>query len=302
MRQKGTNTTFVNHNAKYQQSLHSLIYPFGFELCGVTAAVEARTFASFERYIGSGMHGVMTHLAGQGEARRHPRSILPGVRSLIMLAVPYAAVLGSEPHPVKQLTGIAEYARGIDYHTWIRRRFKMLISVLQEKYTDARFRGVVDTAPLLEKEFAAAAGLGFIGKNTLLINPHCGSKIFLAAVLTTAVLTAAERDEAEVNTPAPLCAAASCGNCTRCLDACPAGALVEPYVLDARRCISYRNQFTAEDTGNSFFGCDICQNVCPHNRHIPHTAEGNVDPFMLDAETLRVMTKGSPAERRHRGV
>jgi epoxyqueuosine reductase len=277
-------------------TLLKTVRQLGFELYGIIPAGAAKTFPAFERRIESGRYASITYLAEQREARRHPASILPGVKSLIMLGVSYAAVLNSTPHPVKQLTGIADYARGIDYHTWIRRRFKVLADTHRELFPNGRCRGVTDTAPLLEKEFAAQAGLGFIGKNTLLINDQLGSKLFLGAFLSTEELDTGSKPNGGTE-PKTF----SCGNCTKCIEACPGGALTAPYILDSRQCISYRNQFLAENTGSYFFGCDICQDVCPHNRHIPKEAAGSVDPLTLDTETLRTLTAGSPVERRFRG-
>jgi epoxyqueuosine reductase len=296
--------------------LTGIVRELGFELCGVVNTERETVlqhFAAFGRYLDAGMHGKMVYLADKREARRHPGAILPGVKSILMLGVSYRAVLQSQPHPVKDLTGIADYARGIDYHTWIRQRFKILAAKHRELFPGERCRGVVDTAPLLEKAFAAEAGLGFFGKNTLLINPQFGSKIFLAAFLSTAKFS---RNTKGVRIPNEQ-RVASCGNCTKCLEACPTGALVAPYILDARRCVSYLTQYEAgggrQEAGGTFatlppvsgllppacfFGCDICQDVCPHNRHIPKEPPGTIDPFSLDSETLRVVTAGSPVKLR----
>ena len=269
----------------------------GFELCGITNAAPPEHFDAFERWLQTGMNTGMTHFVRNFEARKHPESLLSGVRSILMLGVSYGKVLNSEPHPIRQLSGIVEYARGTDYHRWIRHRLEVLTEKHNELFPDGRCRGVVDTAPILEKQYAAAAGLGTVGKNTLLIHPKFGSKLFLAAFLSTEQLE-----------PTPLPEPFDpCGECRCCLDACPTGALVEPFVLDARRCLSYwtlihRGELPkeiAEKRGSRFLGCDTCQSVCPHNQAIPVISEGTLNPFSLHWEELRPFLTGSPLEKRY---
>jgi len=267
----------------------------GFELCGVMSVEPPEHFDAFERWLQNGMNAGMAHFVRNFEARRHPEALLPGVRSILMLAVSYSKVLSNEPHSVRQLNGIVEYARGMDYHHWIRRRLDMLTEKHRELFPDGRCRGTVDTAPILEKEYAASAGLGTIGKNTLLIHPTFGSKLFLAAFLSTERLD-------PTPPPEPF---DPCEECQRCLDACPMGALIEPFVLDARKCLSYwtlihRGELPkeiSERRGNRFLGCDTCQSVCPHNRSIPVIPEGTLDPFSLDGDELRRFLAGSPLEK-----
>ena len=266
----------------------------GFELYGITSGKPPEHFDAFERWIQAGMNAGMAHFVRNFEARKHPESLLPGVRSILMLGVSYAMVLNSEPHPIRQLRGIVEYARGIDYHRWIRSRLEKLAEKHRELFPDGRCRGTVDTAPILEKQYAAAAGLGTVGKNTLLIHPEFGSKFFLAAFLST-----------EYMEPTPLQQPLDpCGECRRCLDACPTKALDEPFVLDARRCLSYwtlihRGELPLEieeKRGNRFLGCDTCQSVCPHNRSISTVPEGSLEPFSLDSEALHHFLAGTPLE------
>ena len=273
----------------------------GFELCSVINARPPEHFDAFERWLRAGMNAGMTHFVRNFEARKHPESLLPEVRSILMLGVSYAKVLLSESHPVRQLSGIVEYARGVDYHRWIRCRLEILTEKHRELFPDGRCRSTVDTAPILEKEFAAAAGLGTIGKNTLLIHPpgQCvqqfGSKFYLAAFLSTEQLEATPSTE-------PF---DPCGKCQRCLDACPTGALVEPFVLDARRCLSYWTLIhrgalpdeIAAKRGNRVFGCDTCQSVCPHNLSVPAIPEGTLDPFSLNRDDLSRFLAGSPLEK-----
>jgi epoxyqueuosine reductase len=266
----------------------------GFELYGITNVEPPKRFDAFERWIQAGMNADMTHFVRNFEARKHPDSLLPGVRSILMLGVSYHTVLNSEPHPIRQLKGIVEYARGIDYHRWIRDRLKILAEKHRQLFPNGRCRGTVDTAPIFEKEYAAAAGLGSIGKNTLLIHPQFGSKFFIAAFLSTEPLE-------PTPPPEPF---EPCGGCRRCLDACPTGALSKPYTLDNRRCLSYWTLIhrggmpkeIAEKRGNRFLGCDTCQSVCPHNRSLPVVPEGTIDPSSLSSEKLHHFLKGTPLE------
>ena len=265
----------------------------GFELCGVVAARRPVTFSRFETWVDAGMHAGMNYLAERREARSHPRFVLENVRSILMLSVSYERVLADAPLRLP-LLGVARYARGGDYHHWIRQRLRQLAALHRKLYPEGRCRGVADTAPLLERQFAVDAGLGRIGKNSMLIHPKLGSTLFLAALLSTEDWPS----DTTPDLPDP------CGNCRRCLDACPTGALVEPYVLDARRCLNYwtieqRGEIPeeiAEKLGNRFFGCDTCQDVCPWNRAEPQ-ADG-IDPRTLDAQTFETVIHGTPMERR----
>jgi len=245
----------------------------GFSPVGICSAVEPPHFSFFVEWLEKGYHGEMMYLERRREAYAHPRSVLEGVRTIVMLGFPYRTV---EPSPGAAGKGrISRYAWGKDYHDLIRRRLKSLGQTVKELCPGSEVRGVVDTAPLLEREFAQLAGLGWIGKNTLLINPRLGSWLFLAALLTTADLVADRPFEAN-----------HCGTCTACLRACPTGALVAPYVLDARRCLSYLTielrgpipQEWRSSIGDWLFGCDICQEVCPWNRRAPVTGEPSLMP------------------------
>ncbi len=232
---------------------------------GLVGSCPARTPAGFEylkQWIASGYSGQMRYLQTRLDAYAHPRSILPGARSLLMLGCHYG---GAGPTSLGVGQGrIARYAAGAaDYHDVLHPRLRQLGDLLKQLAPAAKVRGVVDTAPLLEREFGQQAGLGWIGKNTMLINRHSGSWFFLAALITDQWLA---YDVPEtVN---------RCGTCRACLDACPTRALVAPGVLDARRCLSYR---TIELRGSLppawrremrdwLFGCDVCQEVCPWNR------------------------------------
>ena len=233
-----------------------------FDLVGICPAVTPSGLSRFHQWLDAGYAGEMSYLPERREAYAHPRSVLEGVRSIVMLGSKYG--VAAEPGETENVGKIARYARnGVDYHDVIHARLKMAKKHFESIEPTAKFRGVVDTAPLLEREFAQLAGIGWQGKNTMLISPTDGSWFFLSALLTDQTL---EYDSPfEKN---------HCGTCTACLDACPTNAFVEPYVLDGSRCISY---FTIESRslpdppfregiGDWLFGCDICQEVCPWNR------------------------------------
>jgi len=247
----------------------------GFELSGATPAVTPPAFGYFRQWLADGFAGEMQYLPDRADARRDPRRVLDGARSILMLATNYRSV-----EPAEAISGqgrISRYAWGTDYHEVIRRRLGRLAEFHRRLRPGAKVRGVVDTAPLLEREFARLAGLGWIGKNTCLVNRRFGSWLFLAALLSS--------EELEYDEPIE---GSSCGSCRACLDACPTGALVEPYRLDARRCISYltielRGPIPAElrkALDERLFGCDLCQEACPHNRRTPSTSEA---PFQAKA-------------------
>jgi len=245
----------------------------GFELVGATPAVRPPGIEHLEGWLADGMAGDMRYFAKRMDAYRDPGLILPGVKSILMLGVNYHTV---EPAAVGTGQGrVSRYAWGTDYHEVIHRRLRALVEFHRELVPHCQVRGVVDTAPLLERGFAQRAGLGWIGKNTLLINEWYGSWIFLAALLTTEEL---QHDE-PINT-------SRCGSCRACLDACPTGALAAPYRLDARKCISYltiesRDAIPPEfykACGNRLFGCDACQEACPWNRGTAISSENSFQP------------------------
>jgi epoxyqueuosine reductase len=236
----------------------------GFDLVGVCPAVAPPRIESFRRWLGAGYAGQMRYLADRRAAYEHPRGVLEGAQSLVMLGLAYRTV---EPHTPGEGQGrVSRYAWGSDYHDLVHDRLRVLAQHHTRLTPRAKVRGVVDTAPLLEREFAQLAGLGWIGKNTLLLNRRLGSWVFLAALLTTERLQY-DRPETEGH----------CGACRACLDACPTGALVDAHSLDARKCISYLTielgasipRDLREPAGDWLFGCDACQEVCPWNRRAP---------------------------------
>ena len=228
----------------------------GFDLCGVARAERTPKLARFAEWIESGQAGEMTYLARSSDERLDPARVLPGVRSIVSVAVVY----NTDAPPA---AAVSRYAWGRDYHDVLRERLTQLLRWMAGSAGPGfEAFSCVDAGPVQERVFAEQAGLGWIGKNTCLINPALGSWLFLGEILTNAVI--------DHDAPLP----DQCGTCTRCLDACPTGAIVEPYRVDARRCLSYltietRGQLPAEwrdALHNRIYGCDICQDVCPWNR------------------------------------
>jgi epoxyqueuosine reductase len=237
----------------------------GFDRVAIGPADPPPHRAAFERWLSAGYAATMEYLARGQEARLDPQRLLPGARSVIAVALNYAP-----PADVDGWAPVARYARGRDYHDLMRPRLQALGETVGELYgSDTRWRACVDTSAVLERDLAAAAGLGWTGKNTNLLHPDLGSFFFIGIILTTAVL--------DGDAPLP----DRCGTCTACLDACPTEAFVAPYVLDARRCISYLtiehrggiDESLREGIGEWVFGCDVCQTVCPWNRKAPVTNE-----------------------------
>jgi epoxyqueuosine reductase len=260
--------------ASLTQGLKARALQAGFGLVGVCPAVTPEGLHRFHAWLDAGYAGEMQYLAARREAYADPRHILDGVRSLVMLGMQYRT---DEPVPCQSgQARISRYAWGTsDYHDVIHERLRELARWLAEQVSGASVRGVVDTAPLLEREFGRLAGLGWIGKNTMLIHRDAGSWFLLAALLTDLELDYDPPHEGEY-----------CGTCRACLDACPTQAFAEPYVLDATRCISY---LTIElrgtippplraGVGDWIFGCDICQEVCPWNRRAPISGEDAFAP------------------------
>ena len=226
------------------------------------------------------------------DARRtDPESVMPGIRGVIVCALNYntdrpkstdvADAPDAEPRG-----WISRYAWGDDYHHVLRRKLDELVAALRERFPEAfEARVYADTGPLQERIFAKYAGLGWLGKNTLLLNQTLGSWFFLGAILTTLDLTPT-LGEAELPPPD------LCGSCRRCIEACPTDALVEPYLMDARRCISYLTielrgsipEELREPMGPHVFGCDICQDVCPWNRRAPATRSVEFQPRITVAK------------------
>jgi len=248
----------------------------GFALAGIAPAEPTAYEPQLRQWLDEGKHGEMHYLARNVELRIDPRKLVEGARSIVCVADRYgdgAADGGTEgkgPHQGR----IARYARGDDYHVVIKKRLHRLCDELTKIFPGETFRACVDTAPVLEREHAQRAGLGAVGKHTLLIDPGVGSYLFLGEVITT--LPLAPSTPAEID---------PCGSCTRCIDACPTDAIT-PWSVDATRCISYLtiehrtaiDEGYHEAMGDWIFGCDICQEVCPHNQPSERSGSATVYP------------------------
>jgi len=241
----------------------------GFDRVAIGRAAPPEHGDAFERWLDAGHAGTMDYLARTRAERLDPARLLPECRSVIAVALNY------RPPDDPAWAGVARYARGRDYHTVMRPRLRRLVEFLDTSGGPAvRSRAAVDTSAVLEKDLAAAAGLGWIGKNTNLLHPTLGSYFFIGIVLTTADL------HADARVPD------RCGTCRACLDACPTAAFPAPYALDARRCIAYltiehRGPIDPElrpGMGEWLFGCDVCQEVCPWNRAAPQAADPELAP------------------------
>lgn len=239
----------------------------GFDAFGV-APVDADVRAEyFRKWIADGMHGEMAWLARDPDRRTDATKVLPEAHSLIVVGINYW-----QPHPPAGYR-IAKYALGADYHDVLLKRLKRLCTVMRE--LGGAQKPYVDTGPVLEKPMAAAAGLGWQGKSTILIHRSKGTWLFLGVILTTLKVEPAARKEPD-----------HCGTCTRCIDACPTQAIVAPYRLDARRCLAYltiEHQGAIPEEyraalGDRVFGCDDCLDVCPWNRWAQQTREEKFRP------------------------
>jgi epoxyqueuosine reductase len=290
----------------------------GFDLCGIAPVREFGELNSFPAWIAAGQHGEMKYMESRDPAGELKRASLarvaPWARSVIVCAINY-----NTAHPYSTQTGdagqgwISRYAWSQqDYHDAVLRRLRQLEDRIREELTNHQspttnpsFRSYVDTGPLVERVYAKYASVGWIGKNTCILNQKLGSWLFLGVILTSL--------ELEADLPAP----DRCGSCTRCLDACPTHAFPSPGQLDARLCISYLTIEKRGDIpdglrsgmGRHVFGCDICQDVCPWNRKAPVTAaaefqprEGLVNPALdwlaeMQPEEFRTVFRGSPIRR-----
>jgi epoxyqueuosine reductase len=239
----------------------------GFDLVGVAAVGATRTEPDLLRWLEAGMHGEMAYMFRTRVLRSDPRGLLPGCRSVVAVAMSYHTSQpesGSFPESDGR-AWVSRYAWGRDYHRILKKALVRLGRWVSEKCEGAAWRACVDTAPVLEREWAARAGLGWIGKNTMLLSRELGSELFLGVLLTTIELIP---DQPRTD---------HCGTCTACLDACPTQAFPKPRQLDARRCIGYltvehRSAIPATiqpAIGSMIAGCDICQEVCPWTRRAP---------------------------------
>jgi epoxyqueuosine reductase len=288
--------------------VHEAAREAGFDIVGIAAADAPRELAFFAEWVERGYAGEMSYLTSQRDRRSDARTAFAWARSLVCVALQY-----DTPHPYS--TGappdrgwLSRYAWGDDYHDVLKAMLERLVARLQERLGAFEARTYVDTGPLVERAYAAAAGLGAWGKNTCLLHPEHGSWFFLGEVVTDLDL-AADAPRTDM-----------CGSCTACLDACPTAAFPAPYVLDATRCISYltievKGAIPDEHragVGRHVFGCDICQDVCPWNRRRRHTGPRAFEPrpgleapdlaelAQLDDDGFRERFRRSPVKRAKR--
>jgi epoxyqueuosine reductase len=266
----------------------------GFDAVGIASLEPSAHADELDRWLAAGYAGTMTYLQRQAAQRKRPASIMPDAAVAVVTLANYfhgATPTGSRPGAQGK---VAQYARSADYHPVLGRRLERLAAAVRELAPGCRTRCYVDAGPVPERELAQRAGLGWIGKNMMLIHPELGSFTFIGVILTDAGLA-----------PDLPFAADRCGTCRRCLDACPTDAFVAPHELDARRCISYltierRGEFGDAErrlVGEWVFGCDVCQDVCPWNVRF---AQATVDPELaprpeLAALDLAALLHGDPA-------
>ena len=286
-------------NANISQESQELTAPLvklyakhaGFDLCGITTPeIIPHAQARLSEWLANGYHGEMSYMARNVERRANPSLSLTDAKSVIVLALNYFSP--DSPLPANHHGRIAKYARGRDYHLVMdksmRRMVRAMVADFPALHPRRDFKCMVDHGPLLERAYAEKAGLGYIGKNSMLITREFGSWVLLATIITTAIL---EPDIPNARRHG------KCGTCRRCIDACPTRAIVADGVIDATRCISYltiekRGEIDpslAADMGDRVFGCDICQDVCPHNGRAAYTSHDEFKPVSGVGEFLDIV-------------
>ena len=255
----------------YASSIKDEALRLGFDFCGIAKADFLEEEAPLlEKWLLQNMHGKMAYMQNHFDKRLDPRQLVPGAKSVISLLYNYY----TETKQDAGSPGISKNAYGRDYHFVVKDKLKELLNFIQEKIGKVEGRVFVDSAPVLERAWAKKSGLGWIGKNTNLINKTNGSFFFLAEIIC----------DLELDADGPI--EDYCGTCTRCIDACPTEAIIKPYVVDGSKCISYftielKEEIPKEFSGkmdNWIFGCDVCQDVCPWNRFSKANKESNFSP------------------------
>ncbi len=240
----------------------------GFEAVGIVATEPLKTEGEhLHGWLGRGFHGTMAWMAREPEKRADPRLLMPGVKSIVVVLHNYYT-----PHEHTATGKISRYAWGDDYHDVLREKLHHLLDRIKEQKPDVNAKICVDTTPFMDKAWAVRAGLGWLGKHSNLITTTHGSWVFIGSLLLDIEL---DYDTETITD--------HCGTCTACIDACPTDAIVEPYVVDSNKCISYatielRDEHLPIDTAGWLYGCDICQDVCPWNRFEQPTAEPRFSP------------------------
>jgi epoxyqueuosine reductase len=281
-------------NRSVPSDLEARARELGFDAVGISPTLSLPRGEFFRTWLAEGKSGTMAYLGRTAKRRLDPQLVLPGARSIVSVAQSYFT--GSLPETMRNDPSrgwIASYAWGRDYHDVMLPKLEELAKFIRDRMPAAETRCYVDTGPILERDYAERAGLGFIGKNTLLISPRAGSWLFLGEIITTAELS-----------PTPPAQMPSCGSCRRCIEACPTGAISPEYVLDANLCISYLTieyrgtipQELRAKMGNRVFGCDACQSCCPWNERFARpTGEqayyGNIERQAPKLEDLAALSE-----------
>lgn len=282
----------------------------GFDLVGISPAGSFPENQFYNEWLARGFAGEMKYMEREPEKREDVKNVLPEVKSIISCGLNYNTDYPYSTEGADQTRGwISRYAWGDDYHDVMKNKLTLLLGSIQKIASqDVKAKLYVDTGPVLDRIYGKYAGIGWIGKNTCVINQEIGSWIFIGEIIT----------DLELNYDAPV--PDRCGTCTRCIDACPTGALRQPYVLDSRLCISYltielKGKIPLElrgKIGNNIYGCDVCQDVCPWNKRAEITSQSSFQPrevlynpdlsFLsrLSEEDFRSMFKGSPVKRAKR--
>ncbi len=302
------------------ERVRALAYAEGYNLAGIALPGPHPEHRRMQSFVERGYAGTMRYLVERAEERMDPLKIAPWAKSALVVGLFYQTPY---PHTRDALASaeedqhlwVSRYAWGRDYHRVLTKMNRRLVKKLREAFGEERqFRQYVDTGPVMEKVLARYAGLGWIGKNTMLISPVAGSWFFLGVIFTDLELVPAETIDDH------------CGSCTRCMDVCPTNAFPEPYVLDATRCISYRTIETRDEElpgdlasgiGEHLFGCDLCQDVCPFNHRSPMTilkdfqprahgflpSRGAIEALLEEPEALKERVRGTPLGRAgHKGL
>lgn len=289
--------------SKNTQLIKAEARQLGFDYCGISKAEFLEEEAPrLERWLHNQMHGKMSYMENHFDKRLDPRLLVPGARSVISLLLNYYT---SEKQEDETAPKISKYAYGSDYHFVIKEKLNQLLQFIQSTIGDINGRVFVDSAPVMDKAWARKSGLGWIGKNSNLINKNSGSFYFIAELIVDL--------ELEYDGPVK----DYCGTCTRCIDACPTDAIIAPYVVDGSKCISYftielKENIPPDVSGkldNWAFGCDVCQDVCPWNRFAKGHSEQHFKPanellqmkkedwYELTEETFKKVFKGSAVKR-----
>lgn len=300
MEQFGT----TGQTARNSRLVKALSAQLGFDYCGIARAEQLDEDARrLERWLTKGFQGKMAYMERYFDLRIDPRKLVPDARSVITLLLNYYPAQGQKKDSPK----ISKYAYGNDYHEIIKEKLNKFLDGIKTEIGDISGRGFIDSAPVLERTWAVKSGLGWVGKNGNLLTRHSGSFFFIATLIVDVPLDYDDEFAKDY-----------CGSCTRCLDACPTGAIVEPNLIDGSRCISYltielREEMIPEEFSNKMegwmFGCDICQDVCPWNRFArPHQQEA-LKPIpeilnlssseweSMEEAVFRTLMKHSPLKR-----